>query len=256
MSTIRAIAHVHSDWSYDGRRTLDQVARAFGRRGYDAVLLSEHDRGYDADRWARYREACATASPPAGPLLVPGMEYSDAENLVHVPSWGAPFLGEGLATGDLLAALREAGGVGVLAHPRRKEAWRRFDPAWVPLLLGIELWNRKTDGFAPSLEARRLLAAHPGLVAFVGPDFHEPRQFFPLAMAIEIDGEGEPSEAAILDALRARRCSPRVFRLPAEPFARGPAFVAARGAERARRATLRTLRRARARARRQGPSGA
>ena len=93
---IRVAAHVHSSWSYDGRWSLSQIAATFGRLGYDAILLAEHDRGFDAERWSAYRRACADASTESM-LLVPGLEYSDASNSVHVPVWGdVPFFGEGV----------------------------------------------------------------------------------------------------------------------------------------------------------------
>ena len=137
MRRIRVASHVHSEWSYDGRWSLERLSQAFGRRGYDAVLLAEHDRGFDADRWADYRAACAAVA--GGARLVPGIEYSDADNSVHVPVWGdISFLGESLETAELLVSAERAGGVAVLAHPGRRDVGRRFDPALLHHLAGID----------------------------------------------------------------------------------------------------------------------
>lgn len=240
MAPIRVAAHVHSEWSYDGRFSLVDLARAFRRRRYDAVLMAEHDRGFDAARWADYRAACAAASGD-GIVLVPGIEYSDAANAVHVPVWGdIPFLGEGLQTGALLNTVREAGALAMLAHPGRRDVWRRFDPHWAHGLIGIELWNRKYDGYAPSREAGELLRATPDLLPFFGLDFHTARQFHPLAMLIDVDGP--VSEAAICDAMRGGRCRPTAYRLPAPVLSRGAAVQTMRGAERARRSVARRIR--------------
>lgn len=240
MAPIRVAAHVHSEWSYDGRFSLADLARAFRRRRYDAVLMAEHDRGFDAARWADYRAACAAASGD-GIVLVPGIEYSDAANAVHVPVWGdIPFLGEGLQTGALLNTVREAGALAMLAHPGRRDVWRRFDPQWAHGLIGIELWNRKYDGYAPSREAGELLRATPDLLPFFGLDFHTARQFHPLAMLIDVDGP--VSEAAICDAMRGGRCRPTAYRLPAPVLSRGAAVQTMRGAERARRSVARRIR--------------
>ena len=77
----------------DGRWTLGQLAEAFADRHYQVVLTAEHDRTFDAVRWEQYRAACANASTDRV-RIVPGIEYSDGENLVHVPVWGAEdFLG-------------------------------------------------------------------------------------------------------------------------------------------------------------------
>jgi hypothetical protein len=228
MTRIRVASHVHSEWSYDGRWGLEQISEAFGRRGYDAVLLAEHDRGFDAGRWAEYRGACAAVS--GGARLIPGIEYSDPTNSVHIPVWGdIPFLGEGLQTADLLPAARAAGGVAILAHPGRRNVGGTLDPQLLQYFTGIEIWNRKYDGFAPNRVAGELVRARPGVIPMVSLDFHTARQFHPLAMLIEVAGEA--SEAAICAGLTERRAVPAAFGLPAAPLTRAPAWHAMHGVE-------------------------
>jgi hypothetical protein len=111
----------------------------------------------------------------------------------------------------MLGAVKAANGLAVLAHPARRDAWKSFDPSWADQLLGIEIWNRKYDGWAPSETAPALLKS-TGAVPFVGLDFHTRRQSFPLAMALDI--HGDVSEEAVVDSLRSRRCSARAFRHP------------------------------------------
>jgi hypothetical protein len=242
MSSLRVAAHVHSTWSYDGRWELEDLARAFARRGYDAVLMSEHDRTFDDARWERFGAACVAASS-CGALLVPGIEYSDAENLVHVPVWGADrFLGRDRPTGELLADARAAGAVSVIAHPGRRDAWQTFDPRWLELADGIEIWNRKCDGWAPSPSGLALVAGGHELRPFVGLDFHSARQFFPIAMVAS--ASGPPSVASVLAALRAGVLEPVVFGSPATRFSHGRGLEAVRASERVRRPLARACRRA------------
>jgi hypothetical protein len=132
----------------------------------------------------------------------------------------------------------------MLAHPGRRDVWQRFEPEWADRLLGIELWNRKYDGYAPGPAAAALLREWPDLIPFVGLDFHSARQFHPLALRLELDGP--LTEAGIGAALAAGRSRPTAFRLPAVGLSRGPAMRTMRGAERARRTVARQLRRARA----------
>jgi hypothetical protein len=75
-------------------------------------------------------------------------------------------------------------------------------------LLGIEVWNRKTDGWAPSRHAYPLLNGN-NCVQFVGLDFHDSNQFFPLAMELEI--KSEIDEAGVLEAFRTKRCFAKAF---------------------------------------------
>jgi hypothetical protein len=212
---VAAACHVHSDWSYDGKWSLHDLAVAFARRRYRVLLITEHDRGFSEPRFQQHRMACAEAC--SGDLLVvPGIEYSDPHNVIHVLTWGLPsFLGEGLSTAELLENVRANNGVAVLAHPARREAWMRYDSSWTSVLTGIELWNRKADGWAPSRAAAALLRS-TDLIPFVSLDFHQRNQFFPLFMQLEIQ---EPvTEDSVISALRARRCHAVAFSASVEKF--------------------------------------
>jgi len=233
MNLVTVAAHVHSDWSYDGTWSLSKIATTFARLGFDAVLLAEHDRGFDAEMWVAYRGACRQASTPHC-LLVPGVEYSDPTNSVHVPVWGEiPFLGEGVATGELLRRADESGGFAVVAHIGRREAWRLIEPEWLRFIGGLELWNRKYDGYAPNAIAFDLLRRHDNLVPFVSLDFHTARQFHPLAMTLELTGELAVEH--VFDALRNRCARPTAFGIHALRLLDGPGWPALRALERTRK---------------------
>lgn len=237
---VQAVSHVHSDWSYDARIPLATLASVFAGRGARVLLMTEHDRGFTEGRWSEYREACSVASSEKI-LLVPGIEYSDRENRVHVLVWGvSKFLGQGLPTTEMLRRAKGANGIAVLAHPSRKQVWQSFQPEWAEHLLGIEIWNRKYDGWAPGAEAQQLLRK-TNLIPFAGLDFHTERQLFPLTMLLDV--EGAISEESVLDCLRSRRCSPRAFGAPLEQRILGSALPVLRMAERTRRAAARIARR-------------
>jgi hypothetical protein len=239
--SVKIAAHIHSEWSYDGSWSLESIASSFARRRYRVVLMCEHSQTFSPSKWLEYKQACAEASRP-DLLIVPGIEYADADDALHLPTWGdLPFLGESPDPGALLEAVRQLDGTAVLAHPARKEAWRRVDPAWAPLLTGAEIWNRKYDGWAPgagAVELRRKL----GVPAFVSLDFHNRRQFFPLALRAEI-GRDRPDLDSVNAALRKGNWRPTMLGIPAQKFIEGPLGRAARGAEVAR---VQLLRRARA----------
>ena len=204
---VLAACHIHSSWSYDGSWAIDTLVETFGQRGHRVLMMTEHDRGFSQ---SRFEESPRTSvyAPQRATFVVPGIEYSDPENRVHVLVWGpVPFLGENLRTEDLLEAVADCGGVAVLAHPGRREAWECFKPGWGERLTGIEAWNRKYDGWAPGDKGAALLS-RTSCLPFVGLDFHTKRQLFPLAMALEVDAV---DESAIIDALRKRRAAPRAF---------------------------------------------
>lgn len=158
-------------------------------------------------KWAEYVDACSTASN-GRITLVPGIEYGDEEDVVHIPVWGrVPFFGEAPPIGNLLAQVAEAGGTAVWAHPWRRDAWRRADPSWYNQLGAVEVWNRKYDGIAPSSFCVELSRRHE-MQAWVALDFHTRRQLFPLWLNLELNGRVEPAlESVTPDAvLRGTRC--------------------------------------------------
>jgi hypothetical protein len=241
MTRVRAAFHVHSEWSYDAEIPLAELAALFRSKRYDAVFMCEHDRGFSPARFDSYRRACADASS-AGALLVPGIEYADPKDRVHVPVWGEQaFLGEGLPTTRLLEAVRDCGGAAVLAHPVRRDAWAIVDPAWFELLTGLETWTRKWDGWAPNRAAANVAAAN-GLVAVAALDLHQRHQLFPLAM--ELEAEAPVNVESCVAAFRNRRCRPLIGRLPAAAFASGSLGACAARVEGIRRPTFRHARQA------------
>lgn len=213
MTLVRAVLHAHSTWSYDGHWSLPAIARLYGALGIRAVMMSEHDSGFAPDSFAAYRAACAAASTPQC-TLIPGIEYSSPDNDIHILTWGLDrFLAEHRPVAETLAAVRAAGGVAVFAHPARRSAWRKFDSSWVPLLSGIELWNRKSDGISWGIEAA-LLIRNTGLPATVGQDFHSVRQLWPLTQVFDLSDDTTTSgrmERDMIAALREGRTVPHAF---------------------------------------------
>lgn len=239
MTRVRAAAHLHSAWSDDAAWPLERLAEAFARRGCGVLLMCEHSRDFSDAKWSDYVEACAKASTP-DVLIVPGLEYNDADNVVHVPVWGpVPFLGRTPDIGETLARAQAHDGIAVFAHPWRRGAWRRFEPGWARHLTGVEVWNRKYDGWAPN---RRALAyaRDSGLAAFVALDFHTARQFFPLAMALDVPGP--VTRATVQDALRAGDFQALAFSRSALRMASGLAAAGLMAAEAARSVAARALR--------------
>ncbi|MEO9863464.1 MAG: hypothetical protein ABJO29_00660 [Yoonia sp.] len=210
MTQIRVVLHAHSTWSYDGRHRLRQIARLYGALGVRAVMMTEHDTGFAPDQFDAYRQACADASTKRC-TLIPGIEYSSPDNRVHILTWGLDrFLGEHRPVLETLRDVQTAGGVAIFAHPIRQDAWQVFDPAWVPYLAGIELWNRKSDGITWGTRAQDLIAL-TGLPATVGHDFHRLRQVYPLTQRFDVD-ESAVLEPQLVTALAKGNGNPQAFR--------------------------------------------
>jgi hypothetical protein len=244
VTKVKGAFHVHSEWSYDASLPLGEIAKLFRRHHYDVVFMCEHDRGFDHERLQAYIEACRHASLD-GPLLIPGIEYADPSDRVHVPVWGpVPFLGEGVPTAELLRTVEEHAGVSVLAHPIRRDAWEAVDPDWLARLTGIEIWTRKWDGWAPNRRACEW-AAQSDLVGVAALDLHVAGQMFPLAMELEVPGP--LSIGGCVGALRNGRCRAVIGGVPAASLTTGGLATTARGVEKLRRPVWRAGRLARER---------
>ena len=242
MRKLRVACHVHSEWSYHATWPLRSIADAFAVRGYGAVLMSDHDRGFDERRWGEYQAACEAASDERI-RLIPGIEYEDPENVVHVTVWGegVRFLGSGRKTVDVLHAAKAEGAIAVFAHPWRKDAVARYRPEWHELLVGVEVWNRQYDGIAPNRRAMRF-AEKERLLPFASLDFHTRRQLFPLAMTLE--AETAPTTASLIEAIASRRVRPEMLGFDAADLADGfPAATlgAVEGVRRLARGPIRRL---------------
>lgn len=230
---IRAALHVHSTWSYDGTCSLTEVAALFRRFGYGCVLMSEHSRTFDEARWLEYRSACASASDQI--LLIPGIEYEDAANDVHVLVWGAEsFFGAAPETLDMLRRVRAERALAILAHPNRRGALGRVTGESGSLLDGIEIWNRRYDGWVPPMP---IPALEGDVLETVGLDFHRRLDFFPLAL--ELDVTSPLSAEAVVDAIRMARYVRTLAGIPVSRVAGGPGRRVAASLDRARKAAAR-----------------
>ena len=84
---------------------------------------------------------------------------------------------------------------------------------------GVEVWNRKADGWCPSAETLTWINLHHASVPhFVGLDFHSVRQLYPLTMELRVEDDMETS---VFDAMRHKRCEARAWGLAAAKFTSG-----------------------------------
>ncbi len=139
---LACVIHCHSTFS-DGTGTVPQIAAAAARARADVVLLTDHDtleakrRGHE--RWHGEVLLCVgeEVSPP------PGNHYL-AFGLDKV-------IDRRLPPARIQAAVREAGGIGFMAHPfsRGSKRFKRDGMPWEDVegddYTGIELWSWVTD---------------------------------------------------------------------------------------------------------------
>ena len=162
MSIYRVDLHVHTAASADGRSSLEDIAKAARAAGLDAVAVTDHN--------------LCTPVPAAleGVVLIPGCEVSTAAGHITGVFLERPLeaLGRLPPPEAAVRAIREAGGLAVLAHPYQRPG--AAPEAFAFPLDGIEAANARACFKVPEAnEKAAALAQKRGLPAAGGSDAHD-----------------------------------------------------------------------------------
>jgi glycosyltransferase involved in cell wall biosynthesis/predicted ATP-grasp superfamily ATP-dependent carboligase len=202
---VRLLAHMHTDFSYDGEVSVARLAELLRRCGVAVCCIADHARGLTEADVRRLVEECARHSDE-NLLLVPGLEF-DADGGTHILGLGMTQLPPQSAPRALCDAIRAAGGVAVLAHPQPGDLMRR--PELVRAIDFVEVWNTMHDGdYLPNptalAELAEARAAGADIAGTHGNDFHFFDNYRRSEMMILVP-EAPLTWPAVAAALRARR---------------------------------------------------
>ncbi len=173
MKQYRGVFHVHSNYSYDGHHSLQELKTFFLEQGFSFALMSEHSDTFSKARMLEYVSECHLVSSDNF-LLIPGIEYSCKHNL-HIIGVGVSAFTESQDPQEVIKFIRRHNGISILAHPVRYS--NKVSNDILQSIDGIEVWNAAYDGrFIPNasilklwLEAKK---KHPTIVAYGGLDLH------------------------------------------------------------------------------------
>ena len=135
--------HMHSVYS-DGSGEVEDIAQFADEVGLDFILLTDHNtlralnEGYE--KWY------------GNTLLLVGCEINDKENKNHYLAFGInEAYSTRMAAKDYVRKVKEAGGIGFLAHPHEKRTHMKEHPPypWTEWgsedFNGIEIWNHMSE---------------------------------------------------------------------------------------------------------------
>lgn len=167
---VKLDLHIHSEYSPDGRMTVDEIVAAVRAQGLQGAAICDHDR-YAAGQLERTDFLLIGGeefSTPYGHLL--GLFLTDP---VPDPDFSGSADDKINAFGRLVRAIHSQEGLAVLAHPfEHSQTTERFE-AILPLLDGIETWNGRAN--RKNRQANRQaaeLARSLGLPGTGGSDAH------------------------------------------------------------------------------------
>lgn len=202
-TTLLGAMHLHSTYS-DGEFSLSELRDSLRAQGCDFACISDHAEGFDDAKLAAYLAECAALSD-ADFQFVPGLETACGR--LHILGYGMTSLVHSTEPEEVIAAIKAAGAVCVVAHPQGRFFGRIEALENAPH--GIEIWNSKYDGrYAPRpaayallhrMNLHRMKRREPSLLGFFGQDLHWKKQFRGLHCRVNA---AENSPAAILEALR------------------------------------------------------
>ena len=187
--------HVHTKLSGDGRSTREKLAVAAASRGLDAIVLTDHGD-------------CAVCSPErlGDVWLLPGYECStDAGHILGLFLDRVPDLARLRAKGpvpaaEAVAAMRECGGVTVLAHPFSGKKYRAEAPVDCIETVNARACFKNPDA---NIQAEKL-AISLGLPQTGGSDAHSASEVGNAYTVIEAPDCSLP---ALREAVLNGRCS-------------------------------------------------
>ena len=160
---MKALIHIHTDYSYDSNITVDQLARGCKDEGIGCVAVTDHDSIEGARRLAGSTDI----------HVIIGEEVTTRDGHLiglFLDEWIAP----GMSAVDTARAIREQGGLVLLPHPfvrafscgLGEAAWQM--PEWID---AVEVCNGQNISRRADRLAKRFAEAH-GLPQFVGADSH------------------------------------------------------------------------------------
>ncbi len=170
------IIHVHSDYSADGRDSLDAL-REFGlSRGLCFIGLTDHAEDFTAERFEEYARRCAEHSDERL-RLYPGLEFRFREYsglhllALNLRRWFVPE-----TPAEFVRQAPEVCELTVLAHP----VLTRYQVPHVvaEAIDAVEVWNATYNTrFLPDVRAIKLYQSlrrkRPELLALAGLDQHD-----------------------------------------------------------------------------------
>jgi hypothetical protein len=193
---MKLMIHAHTTYSADGELAPAQLAGVARRRGFDAVLVSDH---FESLKEETFRRLVAECRQITDCLMVPGYERSFRG--FHVLALGVDRWFTDRDIQEWCDNVRSAGGITAVAHPSRYDHIIPQDI--LEAVDAVEVWNSKFfyDGeFAPNPRAYRLLGNRR--YPLCSQDLHGTRHASPVGVKLD---RKCTSGAEIISCLQSRQ---------------------------------------------------
>lgn len=170
--------HIHSDFSHDGRDSLETVRATCMERGVGFVAMTDHAEDLNRTVYDAYRSRCSQLSEP-GFTMVPGLEYRfPGLKGLHLLALDLREWIEPTTPAEFFEQARGRASMTILAHPVLTH--HEIPDVVLENVDAIEIWNGNYNTrYLPDPKSIRMVQEvrrrRPELVATVGLDQHDSR---------------------------------------------------------------------------------
>ena len=186
---MEGLFHVHSNYSADGRLSLEELREECLKRNLQFMVVTDHAEDFSATRLQKFIDHCERISDERF-LVVAGLEFNiDREREVHLLVVGLDGLPCENGPEAILKKIREGknSALTVMAHLSRSNYY--IPPDYEKKIHGIEVWNAAYDSrYLPDHKAIRLFAdlkkVNKRLIGFGGLDLHDHSGFRELRICL------------------------------------------------------------------------
>lgn len=186
---MEGLFHVHSNYSSDGRLSLEQLREECVKRNLQFVVVTDHAEDFSQGMVNKFVDHCNEVSDK-GFWIIPGLEFViDKERQVHLLVVGIDESSSEIGPANILESVQEAKNntLAVVAHLSRSDHY--IPPEYEKKIHGIEIWNAAYDSrYLPDHKAINLFwnlkKKNLQLVGFGGLDLHDNSGFRGLSLRV------------------------------------------------------------------------
>jgi len=203
---VKGLFHVHSNHSFDGESSIEELVRFCRENRFAFVCVTDHADRMDDESVRRVVRDC-DAHSLGDVKIIPGLEYAfPQDDGVHLLCVGIrePIREKRIASA--VVEVRRRGGLAIVAHPSRNGY--RIPEEIVSAIDGIEVWNAAYDSrYLPDTGSLALWKSvrerNPRVMAYTGLDMHGLRGY--REVFLELQREVSACETDVIEELRQGR---------------------------------------------------
>ena len=184
MIEVRGVIHNHSNYSYDGMNSIEEISVALQKSGKQFICMTEHTDYFNPAKMETFIKECERFSTH-NVLIIPGLEVTCTDRS-HIMGLGLKTFIPGDDQDIVVNNIHQDGGIAVLSHPLKHGIAR------IPNGINfIEIWNGKCAGrVLPDFKMlkffKKLLINNQRLKGLAGLDMHHVSQMANLDIVMQL----------------------------------------------------------------------